>query len=57
MIAKAKTGGRYVAYFGDMSANIHAVDAETGALLWKMKMDTHPAARITGSPVFYGGRL
>ena len=57
VIAKAKTGGRYIAYFGDLSANIHAVDAETGALIWKMKMDTHPAARITGSPVFYGGRL
>jgi polyvinyl alcohol dehydrogenase (cytochrome) len=57
VIAKAKTGGRYIAYFGDLSANIHAIDAETGKGLWKVKMDDHPAARITGAPIFYGGRL
>ena len=57
VIAKAKTGGRYVAYFGDLGANVHAVDAETGKLLWKMKLDNHPAARITGSPTFHDGRL
>ena len=57
VIARAKTGGRYVAYFGDLNANLHAVDAETGSLLWKKKMDNHPAARITGAPAFFEGRL
>jgi polyvinyl alcohol dehydrogenase (cytochrome) len=57
IIAKAKTGGKYVAYFGDLGANVYALDAESGKLLWKEKMDDHPAARITGSPAFYGGRL
>ncbi len=26
-------------------------------MIWKLKLDEHPAARITGSPVFYEGRL
>jgi polyvinyl alcohol dehydrogenase (cytochrome) len=55
-IAKAKNG-RYVAFFGDMRAYAHAVDAETGTLLWKNQLDDHPVARITGSPVFHEGRL
>lgn len=57
VIAKAKSGKGYVAYFGDQGANVHAVDAETGKELWKVKMDDHPAARITGTPAFYNGRL
>ncbi|HYL38445.1 MAG TPA: PQQ-binding-like beta-propeller repeat protein [Bryobacteraceae bacterium] len=56
-IVRAKTGGRYVAYFGDLRAFTYAVDAETGALIWKMKVEDHPAARVTGSPVFHDGRL
>ncbi|HWE53367.1 MAG TPA: PQQ-binding-like beta-propeller repeat protein [Bryobacteraceae bacterium] len=57
VIAKAKSGGKYVVYIGDLGANIQAVDAETGKLLWKKKLEDHPAARITGSPAFYGGKL
>jgi polyvinyl alcohol dehydrogenase (cytochrome) len=56
-IARSKTGGRYIAYFGDLHATAYAVDAGTGALIWKMKVDDHPYARITGSPIFYDGRL
>jgi polyvinyl alcohol dehydrogenase (cytochrome) len=56
-IAKSKTGGRYVAYFGDLHATAYAVDAENGALMWKMKLDQHPVARITGSLAFHDGRL
>jgi polyvinyl alcohol dehydrogenase (cytochrome) len=55
-IARLKSG-RYIAYFGDLRAYAHAVDAETGAQLWRTKLDDHPAARITGAPVFYDGRL
>jgi polyvinyl alcohol dehydrogenase (cytochrome) len=33
------------------------VDASTGALIWKTKVDEHPFARATGSPVFHDGRL
>ena len=49
--------GKYAAYFGDGRANVYAVDATTGALLWKTRVDEHPAARITGAPVLYSGRL
>src|SRR5665213_175638 len=56
-IARSKTGGRYIAYFGDLRATAYAVDANTGALIWKTKVDDHPYARITGSPIFYDGRL
>jgi polyvinyl alcohol dehydrogenase (cytochrome) len=51
------SGPRYAAFFGDQLANVYAVDAENGTQLWKMKADNYPLARITGSPVFYNGRL
>ncbi|MEO7146181.1 MAG: PQQ-binding-like beta-propeller repeat protein [Bryobacteraceae bacterium] len=46
-----------VAFFGDLKANVHAVNAATGRLLWKTRVESHPVARITGSPVLYEGRL
>lgn len=49
--------GRWAAFFGDLRANAYAVDAETGTLLWKVKLDQHRAARITGSPTLWGDRL
>ena len=48
---------RWVAFFGDSAGFAHAVDAQTGQLIWKTKLDEHPAARITGAPVFYKDRL
>ncbi len=35
-------------------ANLIAVDRQTGALLWIRKVEAHPAAIITGSPVVFG---
>lgn len=49
-------GGRVV-YFGDVAGNVYAVGSSTGKLMWKTHVDPHPAARITGSPAFYNGRL
>jgi polyvinyl alcohol dehydrogenase (cytochrome) len=51
------SGGRLAAMFGDDSANVYALDADSGKLLWKTRLDQHPDARITGAPVFYGERL
>jgi len=45
------------AYIGDMRAFVYSVNAATGELRWKRQVDTHRAARVTGSPVLYGGRL
>jgi polyvinyl alcohol dehydrogenase (cytochrome) len=50
-------GARYAAYFGDLKANVFAVDAATGAQLWKVNVDDHPAARVTGAPRLYENRL
>ncbi len=49
--------GKFAAYFGDERATVHAIDAETGKELWRIKLDDHPVARITGSPVLYKNRL
>jgi polyvinyl alcohol dehydrogenase (cytochrome) len=48
---------RYAAFLGDQAATAYALDAASGKLLWKTKVDDYPQARITGSPVFYNGRL
>ena len=47
----------WVAYFGDVKANVHAVDAATGKALWKVRIDSDPAARITGAPTLVGTTL
>lgn len=54
---KSPAGTRHVAYFGDLRANVFAVDAETGALIWTHRVDAHPFARITGAPTLANGRL
>src|SRR5208337_2706874 len=50
-------GARYAAFFGDGASFTYAVDAATGKLIWKTKVDTFPVAHITGSLLFYKGRL
>lgn len=49
--------GRFAAYLGDMKGAVHALDAETGTELWRTVVDDGPAARLTGAPVFFEGRL
>ncbi len=48
---------RWLAYFGDVKGNVYAVDAESGAQVWKERIDTHPVARVTGAPTLVSGRL
>ena len=38
----------------DDGASVMAVDRKTGALRWITRVDSHPAAKITGSPVVFG---
>jgi polyvinyl alcohol dehydrogenase (cytochrome) len=47
----------HAAYFGDVKANVYAIDAASGRLLWIVKVEDHPVARITGAPTLYEGRL
>src|SRR5262249_9928336 len=58
-IARVETASsaRFTAFFGDQSGNAYALDAGTGQPFWKTKVDDFPLARVTGSPVFYNGRL
>ncbi len=48
---------RYAAFFGDQKANAYALDAVTGELLWKVHVDSHPRAKIVGSPEYLDGRV
>jgi polyvinyl alcohol dehydrogenase (cytochrome) len=58
-VGELQAGGstRFAAYFGDLRANVYAVDAATGALLWKTRVENHSLAGITATPALYGGRL
>jgi polyvinyl alcohol dehydrogenase (cytochrome) len=56
-VSIGKIGSHFIAYIGDVKATAHAVDAETGKPLWKVKIEDHPVARIVGAPTFYNGRL
>jgi len=56
-VTVGRAGGLAIAYFGDVAANVYAVNARTGELVWKAKTDEHPVARVTGAPRLEGGRL
>jgi polyvinyl alcohol dehydrogenase (cytochrome) len=43
------------AYFGDIVGRVYSVDALTGRELWRQRIDDHPSATVTGSPVFHQG--
>ena len=45
------------AYFADLVAWVYRIDAVTGELAWRVKVDDHPNATVTGQPVLYGDRL
>lgn len=50
-------GGARRAYFGDIFGKLYALDARTGAPLWSKRMDDHPSATLTATPLFRSGRL
>ena len=52
-----KNDGQWVTFFGDGGGWAHAVDALTGKLLWKVRPDDHPLARLTGGITFYKGHV
>ena len=53
----AGSKAKYAVYFGDEKSNIQALDADTGKLIWKTKVEDHFLSRITGAPVLYRNRL
>ena len=48
----AEIGDTWTVFVGDLGAQAYALDAATGKLKWKVEVDPHPAARITGAPQF-----
>ena len=62
-VRSAPSVGRYpdgsdpVVYFGDGFASVYAVGAETGELRWKVKVDDHGDAMVTGAPALHEDRL
>jgi polyvinyl alcohol dehydrogenase (cytochrome) len=46
-----------LAFFGDIIANLYAVDAMTGELQWKVSADDHHSATLTGTPAYHAGVL
>ncbi len=51
------TGKKPAAYFGDQRANVYAVDAGTGKLLWRIHVEEHFAARVTAASLLRDGVL
>jgi polyvinyl alcohol dehydrogenase (cytochrome) len=45
------------AFFGDDTGAVYALDAQKGTLLWKTQVDSHPLARIIGTPTLFHDRL
>jgi polyvinyl alcohol dehydrogenase (cytochrome) len=50
-------GNRHALLFGDQTGWFYALEAESGALLWKKKIEEHDAARLTGAPLAYNGNV
>ncbi|MCP2257790.1 polyvinyl alcohol dehydrogenase (cytochrome) [Streptoalloteichus tenebrarius] len=44
-------------FFGDYRGYLYALDQKTGKLAWNARIDTHPAAVVTSSPIVFGGRV
>jgi polyvinyl alcohol dehydrogenase (cytochrome) len=56
-IAATRIGTKHALLFGDQTGWFYSLEAETGRLLWKKKIEEHDAARLTGAPVTYNGNV
>ena len=55
-VSVVRVDGTLKVLFGDDSSFVYLLDADHGHLVWKRRLDPHPAARITGSPATAGAR-
>jgi polyvinyl alcohol dehydrogenase (cytochrome) len=51
----ALNGSGHAILFPDQIGSFYALDAETGRLLWKRRIDKHEATRLTGSAAVHDG--
>ena len=54
-ISVAPLGKRHAVLFGDLTGTVYSVEAESGQLLWKKKVEDHEAALLTGASTVYDG--
>ena len=54
-IAMVPAGSTHALLFGDRGGTFYSLEAETGRLLWKKKVDDHAGARVTGSAAVHQG--
>jgi polyvinyl alcohol dehydrogenase (cytochrome) len=52
-----RVGAQWTVFLADQHANAYALDASTGKILWKTRVNDHPLAVTTSSPKLYEGRL
>ncbi|MGH9659929.1 MAG: PQQ-binding-like beta-propeller repeat protein, partial [Bryobacteraceae bacterium] len=50
-------GQRHALLFGDQTGWFYSLQAETGRLLWKKRIEEHEATRLTGAPVAHDGTV
>ena len=56
-VATAPLDDHHAVLFGDLTGTFYALEAETGRLLWKKRIEEHEAALLTGSPTVYQGNV
>ncbi len=54
-ILAVANGSGYSLLFGDQIGWFYSLDAKTGHLVWKHRVDEHEGTRLTGSPAVYQG--
>jgi len=54
-IVAVANGANYSLLFGDQIGWFYSLDAKTGHLVWKKRLDEHEATRLTGTPAVYQG--
>jgi polyvinyl alcohol dehydrogenase (cytochrome) len=54
-VLSVPVGSKHSLLFGDQTGWFYSLEAESGKLLWKKKVDEHDAARLTASPVENNG--
>jgi polyvinyl alcohol dehydrogenase (cytochrome) len=57
VVARSPGAAGSTVYFADAHAQVYALDAASGTLRWKVKVEEHPDATITGAVVLHDGRL
>ena len=54
-VTLGEANGAPAVFFGDASANLYALDAGSGKLIWKVHPAEHYATTVTATPRFYKG--